>query len=221
MRSWDHRRTTCTGERWCVYGDQVRLLALHAACRSGHASCIEPILNARPPRRPLASEASRARDNGDTLLIVAAGAGHVTCVSRLLEAGAKANQSANNLDCTPLFVACQHGHIAVVQELLAPAERTACEPPHALSGLLGKIEDYASNRAAHLRRVDEPVRSIVLHDQLEQIAHWADGAAHRTHALLRSLRVCCEADEAAVGEQQAEAAGTSTSRAGSCEANDA
>ena len=107
------------------------------------------------------------------------------------------------------------------EELLAPAERTACEPPHALSGLLGKIEDYASNRAAHLRRVDEPVRSIVLHDQLEQIAHWADGAAHRTHALLRSLRVCCEADEAAVGEQQAEAAGASTSRAGSCEANDA
>ena len=100
-------------------------------------------------------------------------------------------------------------------------EMFSCEPPHALSGLLGKIEDYASNRAAHLRRVDEPVRSIVLHDQLEQIAHWADGAAHRTHALLRSLRVCCEADEAAVGEQQAEAAGTSTSRAGSCEANDA
>ena len=49
-------------------------------------------------------------------------------------------------------------------------------------------------------RYTEPSRSwrgpklILVHDQLELIAHWAtEGDAAATHALLRRLHACCEA----------------------------
>lgn len=84
-------------------------------------------------------------------------------------------------------------------EMLGESDGTPCEPPAELAALVDKFESYAAERAAHLRGVDEPVRSILVHDQLELIAHWADGAASRTHALLRSLLGCVRADEEAAG----------------------
>ena len=80
-------------------------------------------------------------------------------------------------------------------EMLGDADGTPCEPPAALAALRGKFGSYAATRASHLRAVDEPVRSILVHDQLELIAHWADGVASCTHALLRSLLECVRADE--------------------------
>ena len=80
----------------------------------------------------------------------------------------------------------------------------------AASGLdLDKLERYARQRAAALgaeeapRYVDTYVEGerswrgpklILVHDQLERIAHWATGGdAAATHALLCRLQQCCEA----------------------------
>ena len=69
---------------------------------------------------------------------------------------------------------------------------------------LAKIDRYARERAAALKDEPgyghfEPERSwrgpklLLVHDQLERIAHWAtEGDAAATHALLRRLHRCCK-----------------------------
>ena len=104
-----------------------------------------------------------------------------------------------------LLRARQHGP-SRAQQVAAAAE---CVPPSGGDGggdngvNLTKIDEYARRRAVALGvgegRPFDPVVSwlgpklILLHDQLERIAHWAtDGDAMATHALLRRLRHCCE-----------------------------
>jgi hypothetical protein len=99
----------------------------------------------------------------------------------------------------------QHGP-SHAQQTAAAAE---CVPPSRGDGggdngvNLTKIDEYARRRAVALGvgggRPFDPALSwfgpklILLHDQLERIAHWAtDGDAMATHALLHRLRHCCE-----------------------------
>uniref|UniRef100_A0A7S2J0S1 Uncharacterized protein n=1 Tax=Haptolina brevifila TaxID=156173 RepID=A0A7S2J0S1_9EUKA len=102
-----------------------------------------------------------------------------------------------------------------MEEMAAVAE---CEPQS--SGIdhgvdIIKIDAYARQRAAALsveegpRHRYEPERSwrgpklLLLHDQLERIAHWAtEGDAAATLALLRQLHRCCEvsAEEASLDQ---------------------
>lgn len=101
------------------------------------------------------------------------------------------------------------------------AVAAACEPraDEEATGLdLAKIERYARQRAAALGVEEEPrykeaerswrgPKLILVHDQLERIAHWASGGdAAATHALLRRLEQCCAAPwssgaQAAPGER--------------------
>ena len=104
-----------------------------------------------------------------------------------------------------LLRARQHGP-SRAQQTAAAAE---CVPPSGGDGggdngvNLTKIDEYARRRAVALGvgggRPFNPALSwfgpklILLHDQLERIAHWAtDGDAMATHALLHRLRHCCE-----------------------------
>ena len=58
---------------------------------------------------------------GGTALHLAAYSGHVSCVELLLQYGACVN-TADTLNCTPLFGACERGHVEVVNILIRRKE---------------------------------------------------------------------------------------------------
>jgi hypothetical protein len=73
---------------------------------------------------------------------------------------------------------------------LPPCEPNPSEMPPPLRA---KFEQYAAERASTLTQgmLADAVREIVLHDEVERIAHWVgSGNATRTHALLTALQRC-------------------------------
>ena len=84
------------------------------------------------------------------------------------------------------------------------AAAATCEPRGGDDGTdAAKIDSYARQHADVLNVEDRRTRPhsswrgpklILVHDQLERIAHWAtEGDAAATLALLTRLRSCCEA----------------------------
>jgi ankyrin repeat protein len=64
----------------------------------------------------LGADVNKARDDGVTMLYIAAQQGHEAVVRTLMEAGADVNKATDN-GWTPLAIAAQQGHTAIVQIL--------------------------------------------------------------------------------------------------------
>ena len=76
-----------------------------------------------------------ATSTGETPLVLAAEAGHVSCVELLLKHGAEVNRGCYDDNASPLMLACAQGRLQVVRLLLDagadvdPPDTDSCEPP--------------------------------------------------------------------------------------------
>ena len=87
--------------------------ALAAACRGGHATCVDMLIKKRADvNQPLPG------GGGWYPLWTAAKLGHIGIVQQLLNDGARINQAAAEGE-SPLFMACEYGHPQVVSVLIA------------------------------------------------------------------------------------------------------
>uniref|UniRef100_A0A7S0JI94 Uncharacterized protein n=1 Tax=Calcidiscus leptoporus TaxID=127549 RepID=A0A7S0JI94_9EUKA len=115
--------------------DVTGTTALIRACRSGHTSCVQAMLQGTPER--VSSMLAAQDKGGDTALEVACSAGNRACVQALLDAGAataNANYPASQVLWWALLTVCGSGAVECMQPLL-----DAGADIHKLDSTLGSV----------------------------------------------------------------------------------
>jgi ankyrin repeat protein len=113
------------------------------ACFHGNVVMVERLIAA-------GGRVNTACTAGFTPLFIAAELNRLDVVKLLVAAGADANMASLDDDCTPLYIAAQHGHAGVVSVLL---ETPGVDPNAALTGA-GNAGDTPLHAAAHYNRPD-------------------------------------------------------------------
>ena len=107
--------------------------ALVAACTDGHEALVALLLARGASADPPALLVHKGPPNtGFAALHSAAAAGHIGCVRRLLQAGARVNLQHPRTGLTPLRAAEAHGQLAVALLLKVSTKRAA--PPPSTAG---------------------------------------------------------------------------------------
>ena len=104
------------------------LTPLMVACRDGHTECAETLLTKGAIVDAHLEDESHHID--ETAYTMAARAGHLSCISMLLETKSEYSSITNAKRHTPLILAAQAGHVECVQKLIDEGEDIAQTSPN-------------------------------------------------------------------------------------------
>ena len=152
---------TLIGAKATVHAcNDQKLTPLMVACRDGHSECVELLLEAmKAIEEP--SDSEKYDDVYEGAYFMAAEAGHLACLSQLLETKQKYSSNTNSRGKTPLILAAQAGHVECVQKLIEDGSRRNVDEVSANTGGTDNFRSGTATYFAFMNRKDHCVRVLL------------------------------------------------------------